>query len=101
MNRIATRLQSVGSLGVVLGIIGGCSGTPPDGFQGERGQVVGKITLDGQPLPEGCQLRFVSQKGCNVGAGVTSAAGDFWLRYRVNAGLPVGEYSIQIVPPQE
>ncbi len=77
----------------------GCVGSPADGFSGGRGQVVGTVTLDGEPVDEGCQVTFLSQTGNYMATAVTGPDGTYSLQYKFTIGLPVGDYSVQITPP--
>lgn len=87
---------------LVVGLVGaaGCGGGA-DGFSGQRGTVSGSVTLDGKPLQQGCSVLFMSASGTYVGTGVVNDAGSYTIAYRVPAGLPIGEYRIQISPPAE
>jgi hypothetical protein len=76
----------------------GC-GTAADGFSGPRGKVSGRATLGAEPLPAGCQVLFVATKGGFTASGVIGPEGAYALEYRVPAGLPVGDYVVQISPP--
>lgn len=89
----------VGGLCVAAVLSGaGCSG-PADGFSGGRGTVTGTVTIDGQPLPEGCSVLFMAASGGYTGSGPVGAGGSFSVFYKVPAGLPVGDYLVQISPP--
>lgn len=97
-----THLQqhfSFSGLIVAILAIAGCGGPVGDGFKGERGQVSGAITLDGQPLATGCQVLFIADTGGYTAGGVIQDGGKYTLVYGGGSGLPVGEYSVQIAPP--
>jgi hypothetical protein len=85
------------SLCVVV-TVAGC-GSPGDGYTGARGQVTGKVTLDGQPLQKGCQIIFMSATGGYTAAGVIEDAGAYKLSYSDERGLPAVEYQIQFTAP--
>jgi len=76
----------------------GCGGAA-DGFSGPRGNVSGKATLAGAPLPAGCQVLFMAVKGGFTASGVIGPEGAYELQYEVPAGLPIGDYVVQISPP--
>jgi len=82
----------------VAGTIVGC-GSPGDGYTGARGQVSGKVTLDGQPLQKGCQIIFMSATGGYTAAGVIEDAGAYKLIYSDSRGLPAVEYQVQFTAP--
>ena len=85
---------------VLSAFAAGCGrGAGDDGFQGERGQVSGTITLDGQPLKSGCQIIFMSAKGGHTAGGVVKDGGAYALEYKVKAGIPVGDYLVQLSAP--
>jgi len=94
-NNVSSLLLSV----LLLFIASGCGGATGDGFAGERGQVTGKITLDGQPLQSGCQVIFMSTKGGFTAAGVVGKQGAYSLNYSDNSGLPAAEYEVQLTAP--
>lgn len=76
----------------------GCGG-PTDGFSGQRGTVTGTVTIDGQPLPEGCSVLFMAASGGYTGSGPVGSGGAYSIFYKVSSGLPVGAYLVQISPP--
>lgn len=79
-------------------VVAGC-GEAADGFAGPRGKVSGRATLAGEPLPAGCQVLFMATKGGFTASGVVGPQGAFALEYQVPAGLPVGDYVVQVSPP--
>jgi hypothetical protein len=85
---------------LALQLVAGCAGgSPGDGFTGDRGQVDGTITLDGQPLQKGCQVLFVAEKGGYTATGVVGDDGRYTLTYSGGKGLPVGDYMVQVSAP--
>lgn len=86
------------ALGLLVSIVG-CGGNSGDGFTGERGSVSGTITLDGQPLVNGCQVLFIADAGGYTAGGVIQDGGKYTLVYGGGSGLPVGDYLVQIAPP--
>ena len=81
-------------------LLAGCGGaSPDDGFTGDRGQVSGTITLDDQPLQEGCQVLFLAEQGGYMATGVVGDDGRYTLIYAGGKGLPVGDYKVQVAPP--
>jgi hypothetical protein len=90
--------QQVSLLLAVVATVAGC-GKAADGFSGQRGKVSGKVTLAGEPLPAGCQVLFVAAKGGFTASGPVGPDGTYALEYQVPAGLPVGDYLVQISPP--
>lgn len=77
----------------------GCSGGQSDGYTGPRGQVTGKVTVDGQPLAKGCQVYFQADKGGYTAAGVVGDDGQYTVAYAGGSGLPIGDYRVQLSPP--
>ncbi len=85
---------------LVAQLVAGCGGgSSSDGFTGDRGQVSGTITLDGQPLEKGCQVLFMAQSGGYTATGVVEDGGRYTLVYAGGEGLPVGDYKVQVAPP--
>ena len=101
MNRSALNLRSLAPLIVLMIIMTGCGGAPEDGYTGARGQVSGKITLGGEPIPSGSTVTFEGTKGKNSynATGVVADGGRYTLKYRVAAGLPAVDYLVQLAPP--
>lgn len=77
----------------------GCGG-PADGYSGPRGTVAGRLTLDGAPLPAGCQVLFMAKRGGFLATGTVGEDGRYTLDYRVRQGLPVGDYLVQLARPE-
>jgi hypothetical protein len=77
----------------------GCGGGQSDGYSGPRGQVAGKVTIDGQPLAKGCQVYFQADKGGYTAAGVVGDDGQYTVAYAGGSGLPTGDYRVQLSPP--
>lgn len=99
MVRFNTVLLKYSLAAVLLAAVTGCGGTDEgDGFTGERGKVSGTVTLDGQPVKEGCQVVFMSNTGY-TGAGVVQSDGTYTVEYSDPGGLPVGEYLVQLAAP--
>lgn len=59
------------------------------------------VTFDGKPVPAGSQVLFMGSKGGYTAIGVVGADGTYRLAYQVAAGLPVGEYAVQVAPPAD
>ncbi|MDP1799364.1 MAG: hypothetical protein Q8K78_17845 [Planctomycetaceae bacterium] len=77
----------------------GC-GRSGDGFTGDRGEVSGKVTIKGQPAPEGCSIIFQSKEGPNYSAlGTVNANGEYSLLYNGKASLPAITYTATVIPP--
>ncbi|MFH1918528.1 MAG: carboxypeptidase-like regulatory domain-containing protein [Planctomycetota bacterium] len=85
---------------LVVPLVAGCGGgSSDDEFTGARGQVSGTITLDGQPLQQGCQVLFMAEKGGYTATGVVGDDGRYTLIYGGGKGLPVGDYKVQVSAP--
>lgn len=101
MTRFALVFKNIFLAAILLTVSTGCGGDTGDGYFGERGQVSGTITLDGQPLKEGCQVIFIAQKGSYTAGGTIQADGKYTLTYSDPKGLPTGIYEIQLTAPIE
>lgn len=88
---------------VVLALLGlaGCSGGSGDGHSGDRGTVVGTITVDGAPVPKGCLVLFTGKDKGYTATGIVEEEGKYKLVYNDKRGMPAIEYLIQIAPPVE
>lgn len=81
--------------------LAGCS-PPADGYSGARGAVVGRLAIDGQPVPAGYQVMFMATRGRGfVASGTVEQDGRYKLLYRVAQGLPVGDYVVQLGVPSD
>lgn len=79
----------------------GCSRSG-DGFTGDRGEVSGKVTIKGQPAPEGCNVVFQSKDGPNFSAlGTVNANGEYSLLYNGKSSLPAITYTATVIPPPD
>ena len=92
-------MRAIGPLLISLTLVVGC-GPAVDGYSGPRGSVAGRLTIDGKPVREGCQILLMAARGSFVAAGTVEGDGSYKALYRVPAGLPVGDYLVQLgVPP--
>jgi hypothetical protein len=80
----------------VLSVVGCGSG----GYSGPTGAVTGRVTLDGQPIPQGSVVSFVSEAGFTATATVSSD-GSYQLQTAGNPEIPVSTYKVSIVPPAQ
>jgi hypothetical protein len=62
--------------------------------------VTGRVTLDGQPVPPGSVVSFVSDAGFAAAAKVASD-GNYSLQIAGAPDIPVGTYKVGVVPPAE
>ena len=100
MARIALRFNVLLLTLVAIFAATGCGGgAAADGFKGERGQVSGTVTVDGQPLKKGCQVLFFSEKGGYSAGGAVDGGGKYTLNYSKGGGLPTGDYLVQLTAP--
>tara|TARA_R110002111_G_scaffold191869_1_gene258145 strand:- start:37094 stop:37591 length:498 start_codon:yes stop_codon:yes gene_type:complete len=100
MTRFAFVFKNIFLAAILLTFSMGCGGADTgDGFTGERGQVSGTITLDGQPLKEGCQVIFMSEKEGYTAAGIVQSDGTYTLLYNDPKGVPTGIYEVQLTAP--
>ena len=92
-------MKSLALTALCLTIAAGCGGSGGDNFTGERGQVSGTVTVDGQPLQAGCQVLFMSPTAGYTASGIVEEGGKYTLVYEAGAGLPVGDYQVQFGMP--
>ena len=91
--------SSVVLIGCSFMLLAGCGGGG-DGFTGPRGQVSGKVTFNGQPVPAGSTVVFQTGEGKSyLASGVVEADGTYELQYDRQANIPGVKYLVQITPP--
>src|SRR5262245_23849128 len=79
---------------VVLAIfaVTGCGKSQP------TGTVSGKVTHKGKPVPTGCLVTFVSERGV-VALGTVGASGRYQLMIAGKPDVPALEYNISVTCP--
>jgi hypothetical protein len=83
-------MRNVALVATLILSMAGCSGSGVD-----LGEVRGKVTMDGQPLPDAL-VRFVPDKGRSA-QGITDANGEYKLDYsNRDAGALVGKSKVLI-----
>jgi hypothetical protein len=92
-------IRVIGPLLILVTLVVGC-GPAVDGYSGPRGSVAGRLTIDGKPVREGCQILFMAAQGSFVASGTVEGDGNYKALYRVPAGLPVGDYVVQLGLPR-
>jgi hypothetical protein len=94
-------MRAIGPVLLFLSLFVGC-GPAVDGYSGPRGTVAGRLTIDGKPVREGCQILLMAaqSQGSFVAAGTVEGDGSYKALYRVPAGLPVGDYVVQLSLPR-
>ena len=90
----------IGMTAVLMLLVAGCGGDG-DGFRGARGQVTGKVTFEGKPIPEGSSLLFQSTTGGYTATGAVKTDGVYALQYNGTSNLPAVAYQVQIHPPSK
>ena len=83
-------------------LVAGCGGGGVEPFKGPLGQVTGKVTFEGKPIPEGSQVLFQStenEKGGYLATGIVNASGEYTLQCDGSPNLPGLTYQVQIMPP--
>lgn len=73
---------------------GGGAGLPSGG----KGTVTGKVTYNGQPVPQGCIVSFIGPNGI-TGSGITDGSGSYRISMRDGRNVLVGGYRISVSPP--
>jgi hypothetical protein len=77
----------------------GCGGSN-GGYSGPLGQVSGKITSGGKPIPQGSQVVFQTKEGSNyMATGTVGANGEYSLNYDAKKNLPAMTYIATVLPP--
>lgn len=99
MARVAANSSSLLLTVLLLACASGCGGASGDGFKGDRGQVKGRVTLDGKGIQSGCQVIFMSTTGGYTASGVITEDGAYTLSYSDKAGIPAVEYAVQLTAP--
>jgi hypothetical protein len=92
-------IRVIGPLLILVTLVVGC-GPAVDGYSGPRGSLAGRLTIDGKPVREGCQILFMAAQGSFVASGTVEGDGNYKALYRVPAGLPVGDYVVQLGLPR-
>jgi hypothetical protein len=75
--------------------LAGCGGYD----YGPTGQITGRLTMDGKPLPAGHAVTFMEMQKGYLAFGVTDANGDFEVKSWNEGYMPVGPYKVAIAPP--
>ena len=91
--------QVLWALLAIAGLVasGGCG----SGDAGPTGTVSGTVTLNGQPVPPGSTVSFISEKG-QTAAGVVEDEGEYQLYIGgEDKYIPVGAYKATVAPPAE
>lgn len=83
------------ALSLLLAGCGSGGGLP----SGETGTVRGKVTYNGQPVPEGCGVLFQRAEDGITGIGTTNANGEYVLSMRNGLKIVVGTYRVSVSPP--
>ena len=99
--RFLTRGAGPCALLVVMGVLFSI-GCQPGGYAGPTGTVSGTVTLNGQPVPEGCTVAFVSDAG-HTASGQVGAGGQYSLSVAREGGMtsavPAATYKVCVTPP--
>ena len=100
MCRSAVGVKPFGLSVVLLLLVVGCGEGGPEPFKGPFGQVTGKVTFEGKPIPEGSQVIFQStEKGGYLATGVVNASGEYTLKCDGSPNLPGLTYQVTFMPP--
>ena len=97
--RMMVRSRGLWAALAVAGLLfyGGCG---PGGYSGPTGTVSGTVTLQGQPVPQGCKVAFVSDEGFTASGQVT-AGGNYQLSVAGKGqNVPVATYKVCVSPPE-
>ncbi|RLS56096.1 MAG: carboxypeptidase regulatory-like domain-containing protein [Planctomycetota bacterium] len=79
------------------GFLVGCGGSSLP--EGETGTVKGKVTFQGNPIPEKSTVTFMRDEGGITAVGEIDADGEYVLRMRDGLKILVGVYRVSITPP--
>ena len=99
-SRFALSMKQFGLSVVFMILAAGCGGDS-DAFKGPFGQVTGKVTFEGKPIPEGSRVVFQSTKEGYLATGTVNAAGEYTLQCNGKPDLPALPYQVQIMPPSK
>ena len=103
MSRSTLSVKPV-ALFIVMMLFGaGCGGKDSGAFKGPFGQVTGKVSFEGKPIPEGSQVLFQSTGiGASYAAiGTVNASGEYTLKHDGKLDVPGVAYQVQIMPPSK
>lgn len=67
--------------------------------EGDTGTVNGRVTYNGQAVPEGCTVIFMGSGDGIMGTGVTNSSGEYVLSMREGFDVLVGSYRVSVTPP--
>lgn len=88
------RLLSVAAVCCMLCLsVAGCGG-------GDLGEVSGKVTMDGKPLPDAL-VTFVPMEGGRAATGVSDANGNYKLIYIDRDGALIGKHKVTVTTVQK
>lgn len=94
MSQIALGVKSFGLSVVGLLLLAGCGGGDDGAFKGPFGQVTGKVTFEGKPIPEGSQVVFQAVTAGYLATGTVNASGEYTLQYNGSADIPGVLYQV-------
>lgn len=96
-NHSLSRVGAVGICAVLaVTVFSGCGGD--DGYSGPRGNVSGRVTHQGQPVPAGTRVEFISDQGIMPTA-VVDEDGQYTLLYHGKKDIPALTYKVQVSEP--
>ena len=87
----STQWQVVLTIGCVMLV--GCFGSALP-----TGTLSGKVMYNGKPVPAGCLVTFVSDRGF-ASQGIVDASGNYKLMMEGEPNIPVAKYSVAVVFP--
>ncbi|HUT88246.1 MAG TPA: carboxypeptidase-like regulatory domain-containing protein [Thermoguttaceae bacterium] len=96
--RLLARSHGLWAILAIAGLLF-CVGCSPGGYSGPVGTVTGTVTLNGEPVPAGCTVTFISDDG-HAASGKVGPGGS----YQLSAGaegnnVPAATYKVSITPP--
>ena len=87
---------------VMLGLVVLLAGCEADGYSGPTGTVSGTVTLNGEPVPQGCTVVFIADAG-HTASGEVGAGGEYSLSMTGKSGqtnaIPAAKYQVCVTPP--
>jgi hypothetical protein len=99
--RFVTRGSGPWAVLVVIGVLVS-TGCEPGGYSGPTGTVSGTVTLNGQPVPQGCTVAVISDAG-HTASGRVGAGGQYSLSVVGEGGkmsaIPAATYKVCVTPP--
>ena len=101
VSRLVRHARGPGAVLLAIGVLF-LAGCESGGYSGPTGTVSGTVTLNGQPVPQGCTVVFIADAG-HTASGEVGGGGEYSLTVTGKAGqssaIPVANYQVCVTPP--